>query len=49
MEHVGSRQEDVIHNARRVLEIFEGLIAARPEQWLMFYPVWDEELAVNSK
>ena len=49
MEHVGSRQEDVIHNARRVLEIFEGLIAARPEQWLMFYPVWEEELAVNSK
>jgi len=45
MEHVGSRQEDVMHNARRVLEIFEGLIAARPEQWLMFYPVWEEELA----
>lgn len=47
MEHVGSRQEDVLHNARRVLEIFEALIAARPEQWLMFYPVWEEELAVN--
>lgn len=42
MERVGSRREDVLHNARRVLTVAEGLIAAKPEQWLMFYPVWAE-------
>jgi KDO2-lipid IV(A) lauroyltransferase len=42
MEHVGSRQENILHNARRVLAVGEELIRARPEQWLMFYPVWEE-------
>lgn len=45
MERVGSRQEDILHNARRVVAVGEELIAAKPEQWLMFYPVWEEELA----
>ena len=27
----------------------EDVIAARPEQWLMFYPVWEEELAVKGE
>ena len=49
MEHIGTRQESILHNARRVLEVVEGLIAAHPEQWLMFYPVWEEELAGSSK
>lgn len=44
MEHVGSRQEDIVHNARRVLAVGEELIAARLEQWLMFYQVWEEEV-----
>ncbi len=42
MEHVGSRQENILHNARRVLAVGEELIRARPEQWLMFYRVWEE-------
>jgi lauroyl/myristoyl acyltransferase len=42
MEHVGSRQENILHNARRVLAVGEDLIRARPEQWLMFYKVWEE-------
>ena len=42
MERIGSRQEDIIHNARRVLAVGEELIRVRPEQWLMFYPVWEE-------
>jgi lauroyl/myristoyl acyltransferase len=42
MEHVGSRQENILHNARRVLAVGEELISARPEQWLMFYKVWEE-------
>jgi KDO2-lipid IV(A) lauroyltransferase len=40
MERVGSRDEDVIHNAQRVLQVIEGLIRAHPDQWMMFYPVW---------
>ncbi|MER2600248.1 MAG: hypothetical protein ABTQ73_12080 [Caldilineales bacterium] len=42
MEHVGTRQQDVVHNAQRVLAVLEDLIAAHPEQWLMFYPLWDQ-------
>lgn len=44
MERVGSREEDVRHNTRRVLEVIERLILAHPDQWLMFYPVWEEDL-----
>jgi KDO2-lipid IV(A) lauroyltransferase len=49
MEHVGSRQENILHNARRVVAVGEELIRAKPEQWLMFYPVWEEELAGGGK
>lgn len=42
MERTGHRDDDVVHNTRRVLEAMERIILARPEQWLMFYPVWDE-------
>ena len=42
MEHVGSRQENILHNAGRVLAVGEELIRAKPEQWLMFYKVWEE-------
>ncbi len=45
MEHVGNRQEDTLHNAQRVLNVAQDLIAAKPEQWLMFYPVWERNLA----
>jgi KDO2-lipid IV(A) lauroyltransferase len=44
MEEVGSRQENVMHNARRVLTIIERAILAHPDQWQMFYPVWEERL-----
>lgn len=41
MEQVGTRQENVLHNARRVLAILERAILAHPDQWQMFYPVWE--------
>lgn len=41
MEQVGTRQENVLHNARRVLAIIERAILAHPDQWQMFYPVWE--------
>ncbi len=49
MERIGTREEDVRHNTLRVLDAVERLVAARPDQWLMFYPVWDEQLAVGSE
>lgn len=42
MERVGSRQQNVLHNAQRVVAMAEELILAKPEQWLMFYPVWED-------
>lgn len=42
MEEVGSRQENVMHNARRVMSIIERAILAHPDQWQMFYPVWQD-------
>ncbi len=40
LELTGNRSRDIEHNARRVLAILERWIAARPEQWLMYYRVW---------
>jgi lauroyl/myristoyl acyltransferase len=43
IESVGDRAADLRHNARRVLTVFEGWIRERPEQWLMYYPVWERQ------
>lgn len=40
LELTGDRSADVLHNARRVLAVFEGWITETPEQWLMYHPVW---------
>ncbi len=42
MEKRATRDETVRHNALRVLAIIEEVIRSKPEQWLMFVPVWDE-------
>ena len=44
MEVSGNRERDVRHNARRVLAVIEGLVRQAPEQWLMFVPVWPEDV-----
>lgn len=41
MEPMGSREETLRHNAERTLQVLERLIRAHPEQWLMFYPLWE--------
>lgn len=40
MEHVGTREEDIEHNTRRVLDLVETTIRAAPDQWIMLVPVW---------
>jgi lauroyl/myristoyl acyltransferase len=42
LELSGDRAQDVRHNARRVLAVLERWIAERPEQWLMYHPVWED-------
>lgn len=42
LERTGYRQEDVMHNARRVLAVVEEWIRETPDQWLMYHPVWPE-------
>lgn len=47
MERVGNRDEDVVYNTLRILGVVESYIRAHPEQWLMFYPVWHEDVVEN--
>jgi len=48
MEKVGSRDETIRHNTLRVLAILEERIRATPDQWLMFVPVWPEDLPATA-
>ncbi len=41
MLRTGDRERDIEINHRQILDQVEGLIARRPEQWLMFERVWD--------
>jgi lauroyl/myristoyl acyltransferase len=38
----GNRQEDVLMNFRRVIQVLEEHVRAFPEQWLMFHRVWPD-------
>jgi len=38
----GDEKKDTLDLAQRVLEWFEGRIRVKPEEWLMFYPVWED-------
>jgi lauroyl/myristoyl acyltransferase len=42
MVRTGDRRQDVLVNARRIATIVEAYVRARPEQWMMFHPVWPE-------
>lgn len=40
MENTGNRKADVIASTRRLAELMEAFIRARPTQWLMFHRLW---------
>lgn len=37
-----NREEEIRINTEAVLDEFESIIRACPDQWLMFYPLWNE-------
>ena len=43
MIRTGDRRRDLMTNVRRVVDILEEHVRARPEQWMMFHPVWPEQ------
>ncbi|NOZ06817.1 MAG: hypothetical protein GXP41_10805 [Chloroflexi bacterium] len=42
LERTGDRDRDVQAGLRKVLAFMETFIAAHPEQWVMFQPIWSE-------
>jgi lauroyl/myristoyl acyltransferase len=42
MIRTGHRRRDILTNVRRVADILEDHVRARPEQWMMFHPFWPE-------
>ncbi len=43
MIRTGDRRRDIMTNVRRLADILEQHVRARPEQWMMFHPVWPEQ------
>lgn len=40
-----NKLDDIILNAERVLKQIEEFIILSPEQWLMYYPVWPDQMS----
>jgi len=40
-----NKLDDIILNAERVLKKIEEFIMLSPEQWLMYYPVWPDQMS----
>jgi len=45
MSRTGNRRQDILTNVRRLAEVLEGFVHARPDQWMMFHPFWPESEA----
>ena len=45
----GNREADVWSNTASLARIMEGFIRDCPEQWLLFYPVWEDGLRIANK
>jgi KDO2-lipid IV(A) lauroyltransferase len=41
-ERSGDESQDTLRLAQRTIEILEGYIRDRPEEWMMFLPIWPE-------
>lgn len=44
MERCADSNQELILNAEKVLRVAEEFIKKDPEQWMMFYPVWPDQL-----
>ena len=42
--HTGDREQDVTVNIQRILVQVEDFIREKPEEWMMFLPVWQEDI-----
>ena len=42
-------EEDVKRLSQRILRILEDQIRARPDEWLMFFPIWPEKMPTASR
>lgn len=42
MERLVDHDQEIKHNAEKVLQAIAGFIREAPEQWLMYYPVWPQ-------
>ena len=40
LEHTGDREQDVTINLRLILAQVEDFIRQRPDEWMIFAPVW---------
>lgn len=40
----GNREQDVAANLRRILDQVEAFIRERPDEWMMFEPVWEDDI-----
>jgi lauroyl/myristoyl acyltransferase len=40
MISTGDRDEDICTNAKKLIKIFEELVAQHPDQWMMYHPFW---------
>jgi lauroyl/myristoyl acyltransferase len=43
-ERTGNQRQDMLIFSQRILHILETHIRARPGEWLMFNPLWPEDL-----
>lgn len=48
MERRASRKEELLYNAERLLEVAEDFIRQAPDQWVMVYPLWPEDVSMHS-
>jgi KDO2-lipid IV(A) lauroyltransferase len=45
LENYASRIETITKNAEKILTYIEKYVKQAPDQWLMYYPVWPDEIS----